>query len=219
MKLGPMMECNVEAFLKAIEKRRNATPFRYLEVGCAFGGTMSGIAQCLNESLSGCWQAIGLDKREGGWEYSEETYAGLLGPLYGGKIAPGIRLDSVPFGKAYLNDFGSHFFLPACKDTFDLVLIDACHGKDCCTKDFLMVEPLVNPEGFVFFHDADPDTQGKDLQPHCQQTIGVRQALKELGLLDSSRVGWQLIEDIQPEDHKDRGCVVVQRQMQVVTAA
>jgi SAM-dependent methyltransferase len=206
-----MMECNVAAFQRAIAARSSVDLFRYLEVGCARGSTVAGIIRRLHATRPGRWQAVALDKLVGGWEYGIPEFFEATKPFSGGMIAAGVKLEFLAEGMVFLNDDGSDVFLPACRDQFDLVLIDACHGKDCCVRDFQMVEPLVKPGGYVFFHDADPMCQGKDLQPHCQQTIGVRSALTELGLFDSTSPEWDLVEDIQPVDNWNRGCVVVKR--------
>lgn len=205
------MDCNVFALERAIESRKDSPVFRYLEVGCAGGGTLGSIVKHLNKTVTGKWQAVGVDKREGGWQFDENLIRQFLGQFLGRRIGAGQSLDGLPYGQAFINTEGSEKFLLACKDKFDLVLIDACHSKECCTRDFEMAEKLVKPGGFVFFHDADPDCQGMDVQPHCKKPIGVRDALLQLGLLGNFCSGWEFIEDIQPHDPAVRGCVVVQK--------
>lgn len=205
------MACNVAAFQDAIRSRAAEPMFTYLEVGCSRGGTVVGLSRFMESIRPGRWKSVGLDKREGGWEYGYEAFVNECGPLWGGGIQTGTLLDYKAAGLVYFNDDGAEIFMGACRDTFDLILIDACHGKDCVMRDFYMASTLVKPGGYIFFHDADPASQGKDLQPHCQQTIGVRSALADLGLLDSDRPGWQLVFDIRPDTEADRGCVVVKR--------
>lgn len=210
MILGSLMSANVPAFKRAIDSRNRFGLLRYLEVGCAYGVTCIGISKYLDEVRKGPWQSVMLDKRDGGWAYNPD--ACKASDLFRSMLQCGADLNKASLGKMYLNDDGSDKFLPACPNTFDLVLIDGCHSKECCTKDFLMVEPLVNHGGFVFFHDSDPASQIPETQPHCNQPIGVRQALTDLGVFDDSLKGWSLIDDIQPTPEEvSRGCVVIQK--------
>lgn len=206
-----MMDCNVPAFLKAIETLKPVELLRYLEVGCAYGTTTIGISTHLENTRAGRWQSVQLDKLIGQWAYNKNACRDGAGRLWGGMIKIGETLDNLERAKIYLNDDGSTEFLPYCPDSFDLVLIDACHAKDCCALDFFMLSKLVNVGGYVFFHDADPQCQGKDLQPHCQEPIQVRAALTDLGFIDNTRKGWKLVDDVQPADPNQRGCVAVRK--------
>lgn len=210
MNLGSMMACNNVAFNKAIIERRSEPLFRYLEVGCAYGVTCIGISTYLESTREGRWQSVMIDKKDGGWAFNPDACRNC-GRLWGSMTGCGANLDRLSRGKIYLNDEGSDKLLPVCPNKFDLVLIDACHSKECCTHDFLAVEPLVKESGYVFFHDANPKYQGLDVQPHCSKPIGVRAALEDLGLMTGKREGWKLVDDIEPNDDQQRGCVVVQR--------
>lgn len=212
MNLGSMMDCNRLAFHRAIMELKDRELIRYLEVGCAYGVTCIGVSTYLEAVRMGRWQSVMLDKKEGGWAFNPDACKHGAGRLWGAMIGCGETLDNLEKGKIYLNDDGSDKFLNACPDKFDVILIDACHSKECCTKDFRAIEPMVNRGGFVFFHDADPKSQGLDVQPHCNKPIEVRQALKDLGLMDNTRNGWVKVEDIQPENHEEqRGCVVIRK--------
>lgn len=205
------MDCNAAAFAKAIQNRASEQVFRYLEIGCAWGGTVAGISQHLERTRPGRWQSVGIDKREGGWVYRQGDFVDTAGPMFGAILESGVSLNDVALGRIYLNEEGSLSYLPFCRDQFDLVLVDACHSKHCCSLDFDLAAPHVKPGGFVFFHDADPASQGLDLQPHCQRFIEVREFLIEHGFLPSVNPGWTLIDDIQPSDRQQRGCVVIQK--------
>lgn len=74
--------------------------------------------------------------------------------------------------------------------------IDALHCFCHSTQDFLAIEPHVVKNGIVVFHDTCPISQGKDLQ-HDNLYIDVRRAITELGLLNNTRPGWELVREIQ----------------------
>jgi hypothetical protein len=78
-----------------------------------------------------------------------------------------------------------------------LALIDGCHGKPCVSLDFLLIEPLIVPGGYVMFHDFGADQIGQEQAPpdHCP-IVGVHDACASLGLLDNTRDGWRFVQTI-----------------------
>ncbi len=170
----------------------------YVEVGVSDGITLSEIAKRLSETCES-WRAIGIDlpdcRHETTRRHSQEkglTFD-LLRQLKG---AP--KWNRVTF---VLKD--SHSFLGEVTPfnfgavSVHLALIDGCHGKPCVSLDFLLLEPLIAPGGYVMFHDFGADQIGQAQAPpdHCP-IVGVHDACASLGLLDNSRDGWRFVQTI-----------------------
>lgn len=94
------------------------------------------------------------------------------------------------------------------KGIFNFLFIDACHCVVHSSQDFLNYSPLVEVGGFILLHDtALPTDLGKDKQEEWPQdhsyagksnsVLGVREALKKLGLLDGRRTDFELIDEIE----------------------
>ncbi len=169
----------------------------YLEIGVSDGITLSEIALRLS-TQSAAWRAIGIDlpdcRHETTRRHSQEK--GLTF-----KLIRDFRKPANPEWKTVtfiLKD--SHAFL---SDDFNpwseihLALIDGCHGKPCVSLDFLLIEPLIVPGGYVMFHDFGADQIGQDQAPpdHCP-VVGVHDACASLGLLDNTREGWRFVQTI-----------------------
>lgn len=93
--------------------------------------------------------------------------------------------------------------------TFNFLFVDACHCQNHAQCDFLNYSPFVVKGGYCLFHDTALPT-GKEKQDEWPQTdhsyagkppsvLGVRQALKNLGLLQGYRSDWELVEEL-PSD-------------------
>lgn len=82
------------------------------------------------------------------------------------------------------------------KEVFHFVIIDGCHSEACTMSDFISVEKFSVPGTVVLFHDFQIGCQGQDMQPHCNQPIGVRRAVENLGLFSGSRNGWKQLDTI-----------------------
>lgn len=88
---------------------------------------------------------------------------------------------------------------------YNFLLVDACHCVVHASQDFLNYAPFVKVGGYILLHDTALPT-GKDKQEEWPQdhsyagkansTLGVREALKKLGLLDSRRTDFKLIREI-----------------------
>ncbi len=173
----------------------------YLEIGVSDGITLSAIAKRLSWAAQS-WRAIGIDlpdcRHETTRRHSEEK--GLPFKL----IRDFRKPVPVEWGKVTMILKDSHTFLGDYilkHDIIDggvhLALIDGCHGKPCVSLDFLLIEPLIVPGGYVMFHDFGADQIGQEQAPpdHCP-IVGVHDACASLGLLDNARDGWRFVQTI-----------------------
>jgi len=94
------------------------------------------------------------------------------------------------------------------KGKFNFLFVDGCHCVVHSSQDFLNYSPFVVEGGYILLHDtALPTDIGKDKQEEWPQdhsyagkppsVLGVREALKKLGLLDNRRTDFELIEEIE----------------------
>ena len=75
------------------------------------------------------------------------------------------------------------------------ILIDGNHAFPYDVADFFCYKDKVKKNGYICFHDASPQTQGKSYQRMGSESdpdmhIAVMRALKEIGLLDNKINGW-----------------------------
>ncbi len=169
----------------------------YLEIGVNDGITISVIAKRISWAAQS-WRAIGIDlpdcRHETTRRHSEEK--GLRFRLIRDFRKPvPMEWRTVTF---ILKD--SHTFLGESASAIGdvhLALIDGCHGKPCVSLDFLLIEPLIVPGGYVMFHDFGADQIGQEQSPpdHCP-IVGVHEACASLGLLDNTRDGWRFVQTI-----------------------
>jgi hypothetical protein len=187
--MGICMEAcgpSIRKWIKSTATGRSV--FNYVEIGVATGQTFSAVCDQLRELFIPKWHAYGIDI-EGGWSLEMDTinaniaeFKGNTTILLGGSIKE-LENWTVPI----------HF-----------CLIDGCHEKGCCMADFNAVSKHIAQGGVVAFHDSGMREQGSSVQPHNGQPIGVRSALKDLGLLYRKLDGWKVLEDCNPEDNS--GC-------------
>lgn len=168
-----------EAFEQALlERAKPDEPFVYLEIGVAHCETWQTVCEILNRT-GARWRTIGIDP----WVHAFEAYRRRIEPEFNpakALLLAQTREEAFRTEQARIGD------------NLDFVFIDGCHAKPCVMGDFLAVEPLVRPGGLVVFHDL----AGSDgFQQHCQQAMGVKEGLTELGLLDGSRPGWKRLDD------------------------
>lgn len=190
---------------KAINER-TTRDFRYLEIGIAHGRTLISVAELLRETSPHDWQCVGIDLLDGPYFNTREFLKATLAfdthiefegkctrePYVADRITSQIRILLLK---------GSEKRAQIGKGCVNFCLIDGCHGAPCVEKDFLAVEGGIAKGGIVAFHDAGIEDQGHGFQPHCQQNIGVKRALNDLGLwsistLDPSppmRPEWQYV--------------------------
>ncbi len=169
----------------------------YVEIGVSDGITLSAIAKRLSWAAQ-AWRAIGIDlpdcRHETTRRHSQEK--GLTF-----KIIKDFRKPVTPeWGTVTMMLKDSHTFLGEDFNPWSevhLALIDGCHGKTCVSLDFLLIEPLIVPGGYVMFHDFGADQIGQEQSPpdHCP-IVGVHDACASLGLLDNTRDGWRFVQTI-----------------------
>jgi len=94
------------------------------------------------------------------------------------------------------------------KGAYNMLLIDGCHCVVHASQDFLNYAPFVETGGYILLHDtALPKSgveQGDWPQDHsyagkANSKLGVREALKKLGLLDSRRTDFQFIRELESD--------------------
>lgn len=169
---------------------------KYVEVGVAYGETLYGVWKAVKgipySSVIGIelptWEAFncidGFFKDEPLFKYLDQADAATRATVVKERSTEFFQCD------------GPHPNI----DSISVAFIDACHGKTCVMADFEAVEKHCQIGSVVIFHDAGENEQGSSLQPHCNQTIGVRAALTELGLLDNKRAGWEFRRMIPTEN-------------------
>jgi predicted O-methyltransferase YrrM len=103
----------------------------------------------------------------------------------------------------------SHDILASWKiPQINFAFIDGCHGYNCVAQDWRDVDALMPVGGIVVFHDADPQCQGQDIQPHCMEPIRVREAVTD-GLRRTAGK-WKLLADIHA-DPDNNGVIILQK--------
>lgn len=157
----------------------------YVEIGIGEGQTMFAAASIANDAKVP-WAVLGVDiakPRHFRWnEWNDRcTFPHIVStdPYFAPDNTITIWLSGSPIAK-----------LPW-KPNY--VLIDGCHCKECCVRDFVAIEPLVDIGGIVAFHDAGDNERYPE--PQCRPDRGceVPDALLELGLHHSQstiRKGW-----------------------------
>lgn len=156
----------------------------FLEVGVMGAGTVRGIYRRAKE-INCPVQAAGVD-----FEHYRPNPTPDAGYIFYGK-------DSMDAFRDFPKDSSFNFFF-----------LDGCHCVNHAQCDFLNYSPFVENCGYVLLHDtALPTALGKDEQEPWPQTdhsyagqppsvLGVREALKKLGLLDGYRTDWKFIEEV-----------------------
>jgi hypothetical protein len=163
----------------------------YVEIGVAYGATMTAIASRLRDSGKK-WRVIGIELING-YSFNRERTEAFAAKR-------NLKLNFViPNGAivhplwetltVYFKDSQS-FLTEIWQEPIHLALIDGCHGKPCVTLDFLALEAFMVPGGTIMFHDFGIDQRG-DFQPHCPTGIDVRGACESLGLLTDKRPNWK----------------------------
>jgi len=204
--IPPVWGCGIvyqeQAFvdtIKAALSARETGPFRYLEVGILHGGTMRAVTEVLVQFPGLDWQVVGLDLPSDPNKLGARAPA-LFGQQFKGELRDEYRPDAtgvfLVFGS--LKDFVSRLLR---ETPIHLCFIDGCHCSDCAASDFLQIENSIAPGGCVIFHDASPLCQGWDPPSYHNLGVGVRSALFGLGLLNGTRPGWKLLDDMNQLFH------------------
>lgn len=111
------------------------------------------------------------------------------------------------------------------KFRYNFLFVDGCHCVNHSMCDFLNYSPFVVVGGYSLFHDtALPTSLGKTEQEAWPQdhsyagkpssSLGVRDGLKKLGLLQGYRADWKLIEEV-PSDTGLMGMCMFQKVMEL----
>lgn len=170
----------IDRLLVTIKEQFNSVSF--LEIGVFGGGTVSGIVRRCKE-IECPVTAAGVDFLP--WKPSPA-------PL------PDYDFYDADSMDAWRGMTGPYNFL----------FVDGCHCVNHASQDFLNYAPMVVVGGFILFHDtAIPTALGKEKQEEWPQdhsyagkpssTLGVREALKKLGLLDNRRSDFEFVEEIE----------------------
>ncbi len=189
IKLGILMDGGEREFIDTVLRAViGCKSRRYVEVGVAYGETFHAV-----------WEAIkGIpDSSVLGIQIPQWEALHCISDRF-----PGVEVLSTPEqfdgGKSVEVVLGPSTEMiahPKFPKSVAAVFIDACHGAPCVRADFLAIEPLVELGGCVIFHDAGDREQGGDIQPHCNEPIGVQKAIHSLGL-GTWRSGWARIPNI-----------------------
>ena len=151
---------------------------RFLEIGVFTGDTARGIARRSKEIGLPC-TAAGVDFVQ----YNPNPPPDCPYTYYAG--------DSM---EQFRNVTGSYNFL----------FVDGCHCVVHASQDFLHYSPFVQVGGYALFHDTALPTDKFDQEPWPQDhsyagkensKLGVREALKKLGLLQGHRKDWQFVKE------------------------
>lgn len=217
-KLGLRMDGVEDRFIElflAAARGRGDQPFHFFELGTATAITYSVLWQHLQEAnlaahatmvscdLPDGW-SVEYDKMKANMDKAGKWWLSykVIEPRIGAQI---YFVDGRALISRLHTDYG---FYP------DFAFIDGCHGRACAMADFEAIAPTVRQGGLVVFHDACELSQHTDMQDHCKERINVRQGIRDLGLLDNTRAGWRLVEEIagdRPRGGEGNGCLVVQR--------
>ena len=189
----------ISSYVSNLEKKQQ---FSYLEVGIADAKTFKCVFDIAKENNKNeaDLHFIGVDIKPA---YISE--AKVWNATYGDELNvitiedPKINYDELikqnhaNFMICEANEFLKNFLIRE----IDICFIDGCHGYECVKNNFLNVEKKIKKGGYVIFHDSGFLEQGRDYQPHCNDCINVRKAIKEVGLLDNKYDGWCYIKETQ----------------------
>jgi len=206
---GICLDGDQEPMLKALQlavQEANRECLQYVEIGLAEAATFSAMSRSLRslaESRGKIWRSIGLDLPDG-WSLNLENAKRNLGDL----LCP----QDLELGLNHANILlmPSQRYLTLFPSLIDYLFIDGCHGRKCAHADFIAAEQRIPVGGIVVFHDAAEQDQGLDMQPHCNETIGVRAAIHDLGLFHGLRPNWKLLADVVAP-YPNRGVAIFQK--------
>lgn len=160
-----------------ISQCRKFQPLRYLEIGVCHCETTQGAYRILKDACQS-FEVTAVD-------IEDDPLPSFIIEARSDKRITRVIGES----ERFLETVRGHYY--------HFVLIDGCHSEHCATVDFLGVERVSISGTIVLFHDFQEAAQGGDIQPHCKQPIGVRDATKKLGLIDGSRPRWKRLPDLK----------------------
>lgn len=171
---------------------------KFLEVGVMGAGTVRGVYR-RGKEIDCPVQAVGVD-----FEHYRPNPTPDASYVFYGK-------DSMDAWRDFPKDYEANF-----------LFIDGCHCVNHAMCDFGNYSPFVENCGYTLLHDtALPTALGKTEQEPWPQAdhsyagkppsvLGVREALKKLGLLQGYRTDWKLIEEV-PSDTGLMGLCLFQK--------
>lgn len=166
----------------------------YVEIGVAHGITLTAVSSLLRD-YGKKWRAIGIELPNG-YDFSHErtVEVAAVRKLKLDFVIPNGNVQRPQWGQitVFLKD-SQTFLTELWQDSIEFALIDGCHGRPCVVLDFLAIEAFMSTGGVVMFHDFAEDQVGL-YQPHCPTGVDVRGAVRELGLMNGARKGWQFTE-------------------------
>lgn len=173
------VECNLfDELLDTIKKEFGE--LRFLEVGVFTGDTARGVARRCKEIGMPC-TAAGVDFVQ----YDPNPKPDCPYTYYAG--------DSM---EQFVNVQGR----------YNLCFIDGCHCVVHASQDFLNYSPFVDVGGYCLLHDTALPTDKYDQEPWPQDhsyagkansKLGVREALKKVGILQGHRKDWQFVKELE----------------------
>lgn len=163
-----------------------------IEIGVANGATMYGVAEwCESRSVPFKWDGFDLPG-----------------------IGPETKIPNCTFHPGRSEE--TYIEL---SDQCNLLFIDGDHSSNAVCLDFLNFSPRLKVGGVCLFHDtvdhphwvglAHSDSYQGHGPKHPDFGIGVRMALKKLGLLDGLRKDWRLVGE--QSEGIVQGCMTFQK--------
>lgn len=164
----------IEKTLDLVIEKFPKEVINYCEVGLYNGRTTSGVNEYL-KTKNVEYSLIGIDN----FKDKEE----LVFYPENAKLIQGSSIEVYN----QLPDESQHF-----------ILIDGNHSFPYVIADFFCYAGKIKVGGYICFHDASPQTQGKSYQRMGSKDdpdmyIAVIKALKEIGLFDNKIEGWEKI--------------------------
>lgn len=97
-----------------------------------------------------------------------------------------------------------------------LIVIDGNHSFPYVISDYYCYRNKVKVGGYMCFHDASPQTQGKSYQRMGNESdsdmhIAVMKAVKEIGLFDNKIEGWERVFHEWDENDEGGGVIIFKR--------
>jgi len=176
----------------------NRIKFIYFECGFAEGFTFKAVSDIIRKNIKhDNWKAIGLDLVNGyslNFVETAKIFNKKTLQIFTEGLSDTVYLKE-PNCQLLLWENPREYTRSLPNNSIDIALVDGNHNLYNVTEDFLSLEDKVKIGGLVMFHDFGEIEQNTDLQAGGGY-IEVRQACKELGLLDNSRKNWKFIKEI-----------------------
>lgn len=166
-------------------------PIRYTEIGLYNGRTASGVKEYL-QSNNYPYEIIGIES-----------------------FILGEKMVFFPEDGELINGSSIEVYNKLPDNSQHFILIDGNHSFPYVVADFYCYKDKLKKGGYLCFHDASPQTQGKGWQgigdkDDPDMTIAVMKALEKIGLIGNNNIQWLGFELIFNEwDENDEGGGVI----------